>query len=180
MTEALESPKINSIMNSFVAILHYVCAGTTGLFLAILFIQIFLRYVFNSPIYGMEEGVTLLMVWSMAIGNTVVYWKHEHAVIEFVLRHVPEIFTRVIQYITSSIVFLSALVYVYGGAILFKMQVRTMPLGGLPFSRAYYYALPIIVMGIILFILSIARLGGYMISDLKNVFRQREKNGGQF
>jgi TRAP-type C4-dicarboxylate transport system permease small subunit len=176
MSEPLEShsTKLNRILEPFVKFLYVLCSAAIGVFLALMFIQIVLRYVFSSPIYGMEEAVILLMVWSMAIGNAVVYWKHEHAVIEFVLRHVPHIFNRIVAYATDLIVVLSAIVYISGGLTLFKLQSRTMPLGGLPFSRAYYYALPIIVMGGILLILSICRIVDSAVEDSRCLCKKKK------
>jgi hypothetical protein len=52
------------------------------------------------------------------------------------------------------------------------MQIKQPPQGGIPFSRAYYSALPMIVMGVMLIILSAYRIVEYICTP-KEVFLQR-------
>jgi TRAP-type C4-dicarboxylate transport system permease small subunit len=143
--------------------LSIVTGYAIALFMVILFIQVILRFVFKNPIYGADELVTVLMVWSMAIGNTIVYWYNEHAVIEFCLKNAPPIVKKIMHHVTNIIVFVTSLVYIPGGINLFKMQNKLIPLGGLPFTKAYYYALPITVMGFLLVILSAIKTIEYIV-----------------
>lgn len=157
--------RVHVFFDKAVSIIHGISACTTGLFLAILFIQVFMRYVFKSPIYGLDELVVALMVWSMALGFCVLYWKNEHAKIELLLKYLPQIGKKLAFHSTNIIVLVCSIALVPGGITLFKIQSKTIPLGGLFFTRAYYYALPLIVMGCLLSIMSAFRTVEYAITS---------------
>ncbi|SNS15894.1 TRAP-type C4-dicarboxylate transport system, small permease component [Anaerovirgula multivorans] len=170
--------KIHSIVDAFMKFLSVFTGYIIGIFMTILFVQVVLRFVFKSPIYGADELVTALMVWSMALGNSIVYWYNEHAVIEFCLKNAPPIAKRIMHHVTNIIVLTTSLVYIPGGIALFKMQQRLIPLGGLPFSKAYYFALPIIVMGILLVALSAVKTVEYIVLKDDNLMMPSFGGGG--
>ena len=43
------------------------------LFMGLLCFQVMMRFVFKHPIYGIDESVTALMIWSMSLGWCTVY-----------------------------------------------------------------------------------------------------------
>jgi TRAP-type C4-dicarboxylate transport system permease small subunit len=133
-------------------------------FMALLFFQVCMRFIFNNPIYGIDETVTLLMIWTMAIGWCTVYWDNEHAVLEFVMKKTPQWFKRIMYNITNLIVLTVSLIYIPGAKKLFEMQLKMAPVGGLPFPKAYYYALPIWVMSAIMIILCSYKTIAYVIT----------------
>ncbi|MDR3249421.1 MAG: TRAP transporter small permease [Treponema sp.] len=140
-----------------------ILAGITiGVFMSLLFFQVFMRFVFNSPIFGLDEMVTALMIWSMALGCPTVYWANEHAVIEALLKLFPSWGKKIVYHLTNLTVLVTSLVYVPGGIVLFKMQNRLRPVGGLPFSKAWYYALPVTVMGVLLVIFALYKTIAYI------------------
>ena len=47
------------------------------LFMGLLCFQVIMRFVFKNPIYGIDEAVTALMIWSMSLGWCTVYWDNE-------------------------------------------------------------------------------------------------------
>ena len=169
---------IRGVFNHIVSGIHILSASTTGLFLSILFIQVFMRYAMNNPIYGLDELVVALMIWSMALGFVVVYWENGHAKIEFILKKLPHWCSAAIYYLTSIISAVSGIIMALGGITLFKMQNRTIPLGGLPFTRAYYYALPVVVMGILLALLSVVKIIDYIISRDDQIMIDMPTEGG--
>jgi len=170
--------RIHVFLDKVVDIVHGISACTTGLFLAILFVQVFMRYVFKSPIYGLDELVVALMVWSMALGFAVVYWGNEHAIIEMFLRRSPGLVRRIVYNITNLIALCCAIVLIPGGVKLFRLQVKTIPLGGLFFPRAYYYALPIIAMGALLLVTSAFRTAEYAITGDDSIMTSTPAEGG--
>ncbi len=146
--------RIHKVIDRWMNVLTTFTGYIMGIFMLILFIQVIMRFVFKNPIYGADELVTALMIWTMALGNTIVYWDNEHAVIEFFMKNAPEFFKVLMHHVTNLLVFITSIIYIPGGLGLFKMQKKLIPLGGLPFTKAYYYALPVIVMGILLVVLS--------------------------
>lgn len=178
MVKSVGLRKIHKYLDRFVSIVHDLAACTTALFLGFLFVQVFMRYFFNKPIYGLDELVTALMIWSMSLGFAIVYWENEHATIEFLMKYLPKVGKKIVYFMTNIIVLIEAIVFVPGGIKLFTMQAKTIPLGGLPFTKAYYYALPIIVMGILLFILSAFRAVEYAVTGDDTIMTSKPVEGG--
>jgi TRAP-type C4-dicarboxylate transport system permease small subunit len=114
----------------------------------------------------------------MALGFAVVYWGNEHAIIEMFLRRSPGLVRRIVYNITNLIVLCCAIVLIPGGVKLFRLQVKTIPLGGLFFPRAYYYALPIIAMGALLFVTSAFRTAEYAITGDDSIMTSTPAEGG--
>lgn len=154
-------------------------AVSSFIFIAILFVQVMLRYLFNSPVYGIEETVIALMVWYSALGAAVVYWEKGHASIIYFLKFMPKPVQIGIRHLSNLIILSTSAVYVYGGIGLFKIQLGTMPVGGLPFSRAYYYGLPMIIMGILLVLFSAYDTVEFIVMP-KEIYLQeiKEEEGG--
>ena len=70
------------------------------------------------------------------------------------------------------IVAVTSVAFITGGKLLFALQLNQLPQGGLPFSRAYYYALPMMVMGVMLTLCAIYRVVEYIVTP-KHVFLDR-------
>lgn len=151
-------------LDKLVAVVHGLAAILTGMFLLLTFAQVILRYFFNSPIYGVDEYVIALLVWANALGFVVVYWRNEHAMIEFLISRVPKGLRYILYCLTNLVVLSVSSVFVPGGMTLFGLQVVTSPRMGLPFSRAYYLALPMMVMGILMVLLSGFRTIEYAVT----------------
>lgn len=171
--------KVDSFLNRGMDIVHLIDACAMGAFMLILLIQVIMRFVFNNPVYGLDEMVICLIIWSMAIGNVVVYWQNEHAVIEFVAKMLPRGFKKLSYHVTNLTVLITSYVFVPGGYQLFRMQAKQRPIGGLPFSKAYYYALPMIVMGVMLLTLSAFRLIEYLVLNDDKIMRPFSGEGGR-
>lgn len=88
-------------MKKLEATLHRVLESIATLcFLAILMIVItlvVLRYVFNSSITGSNELITVLFVYTTAIGAAVAVGKREHITISVVVERLPRGLRRVID-----------------------------------------------------------------------------------
>jgi TRAP-type C4-dicarboxylate transport system permease small subunit len=159
MIKKLEG-RINILVNG----INLLAGITIGVFMGLLVLQVFMRFAFNNPIFGMDEMVTALMIWSMALGCPTVYWVNEHAVIEALLKRFPSWGQHCVYHLTNVVVLITSLVYIPGGIRLFQMQNRLRPVGGLPFSKAWYYALPILIMGILLVAFSLFKTIGYIVT----------------
>ena len=69
-------------------------------------------------------------------------------------------------------------VYVPAAWQLFNMQKKMPPVGGLPFCKAYYYALPVLVMGIIMLIMSVYKTIAFLVTGDESICVPEEKEGG--
>lgn len=167
--------KIVFLSEKFVGVLRMICMLIAGLFLSLIALQVCMRYVLNSPIYGLDEWVICMMIWFSSIGSAVVFWEEGHARIEYFLQFFPKpyrLFWNVIEYVA---VFISGIVFMIGAKMLFALQIRTAVLGGIPFSRAYYYALPVGVLGGLLVLFSVVRFAEFLFD--RESFAEIERGG---
>lgn len=167
--------KLVKLTDKIVEILRQLCVAISALFLILMFIQVVLRYGFSTPLYGVDEFVTCLMVWYCCIGSAIVFWEEAHAMIVYFLKFFPKRFQWGVEFCENILIFVGAVVYVRAGMLLFGLQSKTMPVGGLPFSRAYYSALPITVMGVFIILLEIIRFLRFLLD--REDYESRERKG---
>lgn len=159
-------------------ILETITGYVVFLFMFLLFSQVIMRYVFKHPIYGVDETVTALMIWSMCMGWCTVYWFNGHAVLEFLMKKMPHWFCVIMNNLTNILVVVISYVYIPASYQLFTMQKPMPPVGGLPFSKAYYYALPVLVMSVLMLVLSIYKTIAYLITQDESICVPVEHEGG--
>ncbi len=175
MKKTLEA--IHGALDKLVALIHWAAGLLTGAFLMLTFAQVVLRYFFNNPIYGVDEYVIALMVWANALGLVVVYWHNEHAMIEFLISRVPAALKYVLYWITNLVVLAVSAVFIPAGYHLFKLQVVTSPRMGLPFPKAYYLALPMLVMGVLMVLLCGFRTIEYAVTRKDELMNSAPQEG---
>lgn len=163
--------KATDLLKTFVGYVIFV-------FMALLFFQVVMRFVFNNPIYGIDEAVTGLMIWSMSLAWCVVYWENEHAVLEFLMKKMPKWFRRIMFNITNVIVLVISWVYIPASWQLFQMQKNMPPVGGLPFSKGYYYALPVLVFNIIMLVMSLYKTVAFAATGDESICAPVIQEGG--
>ena len=169
---------VGSVLDKIMDVLKTFTGFVILLFMALLFFQVIMRFVFCSPIYGIDEAVTALMIWSMSLGWCTVYWDNEHAVLEFIMKRMPDWFRRIMFNITNVLIVVISYVYIPASAQLFNMQKNMPPVGGLPFSKGYYYALPVLVMSVTMLVLSLYKTIAYLITRDESVCAPVKSEGG--
>jgi len=119
--------KVRSILLNFckatdrvVQIISYIGMALQLIFMILLAVQIFLRYFFNSPIYGIEESVTAMVVWFAAFGTIAVTNANGHAQVEYFLRWFPKKWHKWIQLIVNVVGILMGVALFNGGLRQFK------------------------------------------------------------
>ena len=171
MKQAVRS--IGKAMDKAVDILEIFTGYILFIFMALLFIQ-----VFNRPIYGVDESVTALMIWSMCLGWCTVYWDNGHAVLEFIMKRMPKWFCHIMDHFTNLLIVVISWVYIPAAWQLFQMQKKMPPVGGLPFCKAYYYALPVLVMSVLMLVMSLYKTIAFAITKDESICVPVEKEGG--
>lgn len=169
---------IGKTLDKAVDILETITGYTVFLFMILLFVQVTMRFVFKRPIYGIDEAVTALMIWTMSIGWSTVYWQNGHAVLEFIMKKMPTGFRRVIFNLINVIVMVITIAYIPASYTLFNMQKNMPPVGGLPMSRGYYYALPVLVMSIIMLILCAYKTIAFFVTGQEDIVTAINQDGG--
>lgn len=155
--------KIGSGLDDFNRTLELVTGLVIFGFMMLLCFQVIMRYVFSRPIYGIDEVVTGLMIWCCSMAWGTVYWQNGHAILEFIVKRLPKKAREVIFNAINVLVVVISACYLPGSWKLFQLQLKQAPVGGLPFCKAYYYALPVFVMSILLMVYSIYKLTAYFV-----------------
>ena len=65
--------------------------------------NIFMRYLFNTPIYWAEEVATSLFIWTVFIGSAYAYRIHAHLGVDVVMKLMPDKARHVTQIIIDVI-----------------------------------------------------------------------------
>lgn len=164
--------RVGRVYDAVIRLITTIGALSSAVFLGAMFLNVILRYVFNSPVFWFDEMIIALLVWYSALGTVVCYWTNEHAVINYFVKFFNRPGKIILMFIPHVIVAATSFVFVVGGGKLFTLQVAQLPQGGLPFPRAYYYALPMIVMGVLLTLCAVYRIVEY-IRTPKDVFLER-------
>ena len=170
--------RIGDVIDKAVRVLEFVTAYGVFLFMLLLFLQVVMRFVFKYPIFGIDELVTALMIWTMCLGWGVVYWDNGHAVLEFIMKKMPHHVRRVVFSLSNVLIMVISYVYVPASWELFQMQKKMPPVGGLPFCKGYYYALPVFVMSVLMLIMSAYKTITFFITGDESVCVPVEKEGG--
>ncbi len=155
--------KIGAGLDKFNRALELVTGLVTFGFMMLLCFQVIMRYVFSRPIYGIDEAVTALMIWCCAMAWGTVYWQNGHAILEFIVKRLPQRTREVVFNFINILVLVVTVCYLSGSWKLFLLQLKQAPVGGLPFCKAYYYALPVLVMSVLLLVYSVYKLIAYFV-----------------
>lgn len=129
-----------------------------GVLMCLLAFQIFVRTFFNSPVFGIEEGVTAMVVWMACLGTAVVTRQNGHAQVEYFLRFFPEKARVAIRVLINAVGMWAGVMLIDGGLLLYKVQAKSLPTGGLWFRKCYYYALPVIVLGVLMLLVCLCHI----------------------
>ena len=168
---------VGKVLDRIFNILELITGYGVFIFMALLFFQVFMRFAVKRPIYGIDEAITALMIWTMCLGWCTVYWQNGHAVLEFLMKKAPMPVRRVVFALTNVLIVVISYVYVPASWTLFTMQKRMPPVGGLPFPKAYYYALPVLVMGVLMLIMSVYKTIAFVVTWDESVCVPAEKEG---
>ena len=146
--------------------------------MAMLCFQVMMRYIFSNPIYGIDEAVVAIMVWVCAIGWDTVYWQNGHATLEFIVKRLGPMPRRIIFHCSNLIVLVISILFIPASYTLFKMQETLRPIGGLPFGKAYYYALPVLVMSVIMLVYCGYKTVAYLVLDDESIVAPEAREEG--
>ena len=100
---------------------------------SITLVLVFLRYVFNQSITGANEVVTILFIYTTAIGAAISIGKNEHIGIDVFVNLLPKRFYKIIRILQVFLVFaLHLILFIYCLEWVEKAGGYLMPATGLP------------------------------------------------
>ena len=107
--------------------------GFLFLVFAITFVIVFLRYVFNQSITRANEIVTILFIYTTAIGAAISIGKNEHIGIDVFVNLLPKKFYKTIRILQGFLMFMLHLIlFIYCLEWVEKAGGYLMPATGLP------------------------------------------------
>ena len=100
---------------------------------AVTFVLVFLRYVFNQSITGANEIVTILFIYTTALGAAISIGRNEHIGIDFFVSLLPKKFYKPIRGLQVFLMFaLHLILFIYCLEWVEKAGGYLMPATGLP------------------------------------------------
>ncbi|MFX0198925.1 MAG: TRAP transporter small permease [Candidatus Hodarchaeota archaeon] len=137
------SDKIDYMVEQF-------CYLMLSVLVTITFAQVVCRYVFNNALSWPEELGSLLLVWLIFVGVTLVFKRKNHIVVDFLLKYLSDQYRHLIEFITIILSFILAVLFVVKGFELVKISFPTFS-AALEISHSLWY-LSVPVGGIIILI----------------------------
>ena len=123
------------------------CHGLLVAIVAIIVLQVFLRFAMNSPTSWSEEVALLLLIWFGLLAVAVGIRRHEHVAITYFRDLLPGPLAVALDYATQVAAggFMLTLV-LFGGDLIALVGVQVLPASGLP--KSYLY-LPVLIGGVL-------------------------------
>ncbi|MFA6504847.1 MAG: TRAP transporter small permease [Treponemataceae bacterium] len=114
--------------------------------IAVMVVEIVMRYVFNNSIIWIQESVMLAFIWVVALGATCALITGSHVTIDTFSRSLPPKAQKTLKVFVSLLVMvcLVFLAATLPKSILIQNKSRTASLP-INFPKGYYYSLPILV-----------------------------------
>jgi len=162
-------------LSAFVNFIERIQMGVGILSVAIIAViiplQVFCRFVLNAPLIWPEDVGIGLMVWGGFIGSAILYKRNEHVAVDFFKKYFPRKMSIAVSFSIDFIIGFLLVLIIFYGYQLTQLQMMTMQVGtGMP--RGYFYALPLLVNTVIMFIYNIhallKKIFSYPAVGLKN------------
>jgi TRAP-type transport system small permease protein len=149
----MELDIIKKVLNKIEVIIEYVCMGTLVCMVAIIFSQVFCRYILKfTPVWS-EEFTIILMIWVAMIGAALGVKRSIHLAINAVVDLFPKSVKRVIYCFDElAVIIFGVIITIYGGKLAVATMDSTLPATQLP-SGVIYCILP--VMGVLIVFYSV-------------------------
>ncbi len=137
-------------------IVEWFCHLILGVLVVTTFTQVICRYVFNNALSWPEELGSLLLVWLIFIGVSLVFKRKNHILVDFILNYAPPSYKRAIEFITLIFSFILVFIFIKEGFEFVKLTSRTFS-AALEISHGLWY-LSVPVSGIIISVHLISQL----------------------
>lgn len=100
--------------------------------------QVFMRFVFQSPLTWSQELTLFLLIYVCYIGASVVYYRNEHISVEYFVEKLPAAHQRWAAVLVNSIIAVTLLVILPYAFIIIEKQMDHVIAGVLPISKSYW------------------------------------------
>ena len=130
--------QIEAVLKKLDIVFHWLTAASIAVMTLLIFIQVLLRYVFNSPLAWSEEIARYLFIWMTFLAGYIGARKGKHIGVEALQNALPPFFGKVLKCLANliSAAFFGAIIY-YIAFSWQKFSIQTSPATGLPISIVY-------------------------------------------
>lgn len=143
---------IKKILDKFVQSERWICSFMLIIMTIITFVQVVLRYCFNSPFTWAEEIILMMLVWFGYICMSLDIYTDTHTSITFFYDRFPPIIKKIADIIRHVLLGFFFVNMVFYGYKLTMLSVnKNQPASG--FSQAWLFA-PLLVVGVFMVIYS--------------------------
>ena len=146
--------KMDTLAEKVIAVVQNVCSALLIIMLGIVFVDVFARYVFNSPIIWSEEITLMLLIWFgfFSMSNELYHGNHMSLTLAYVKFSAKT--KRIVSLVNSGLMFvLFVFMAITIVRILLVISTAKMPVSGLPKALLY---IPVFCSAILMCFYSIA------------------------
>lgn len=130
-------------------------------------VQVFYRYILSDPLLWPEDIAKGLLVWLGFMGAAVLHKRSGLVTVEFFTNYFTEKISFAVTLILDILIaLLSMLIIIYGYRLNSLQMMSNMVLTEIP--RGYFFSLPLLVNSIALFIYSLHKILGEVISKARH------------
>lgn len=146
---------------------QFICYRLLELIVAVIFMQVVLRFVFNSPTKWSEEAAMISLVWFGMLAVAIGVRRHRHIAITFLRDLLPERGATALDVFAQLIILAFAGILILNGSELMAIAGKTrLPASQIPKHLLYLSAM---VGGILMALNALANLVGGPPSDDRSI-----------
>ncbi|ARK32428.1 2,3-diketo-L-gulonate TRAP transporter small permease protein YiaM [Halalkalibacter krulwichiae] len=139
---------INKKLDQMTTVLNWFLGIILTLMLLITFIQVVLRYVFNSPLIWADEVTLVMLTWYGYIIIAILVKEGKHISLEFLYSRFNQMTKKGLDLLRNILILGFAILMVYfGSEMVINTQGRHLPASHLPRSLLYF---PLIISGLLI------------------------------
>ncbi len=112
------------LLAGFVRTLEWLAAGAFLLLFLLSTLQIVLRYFFGEALFWLPDLVRFLFIWCVFAGAAVMYYRHEHIVVDFLVRRARLGTQEVLALIQDLVMIAFLAIVVYQGIVVSILRMR--------------------------------------------------------
>jgi C4-dicarboxylate transporter DctQ subunit len=118
--------------------LEYLVAALAGALMAVTFVQVVLRYVFNTSFFGAEELARFLLTWFVFLSGTLGLDRGIHFAMDVVVKLLPRVVQRILRVVVQvGILAILSILVVKGSELAIKNWHQVSTAMQVPLTVAY-------------------------------------------
>ncbi|MCX7030674.1 MAG: TRAP transporter small permease [Spirochaetes bacterium] len=126
------------LLATLAKVLEWLAAAAFLLLFLLSVLQIVLRYFFGESLFWLPDLVRFLFIWCIFAGAAVMYYRHEHIVVDFLVKRSREGTQDVLALIQDLVMIIFLAILIYQGIVVSILRMR-LNFTVLPLPTGYAY-----------------------------------------